>query len=219
MARSLFDRSDYISTFTAHVSHELKSPLTSIQGAAELLRDNAGMTEPERNRFLGNIIGDTERLTALVRRLRELAKADNPQLGGRTRLAPVIAKAAKAGPALEIETTGDLAREIEMSEENATIVLSHLIDNAAQHGATTLRVGIDAAGPDHLLLTIRDNGTGVSERNRTRIFDPLFTTRRESGGTGMGLSIVQSMLRAHGGSIRLLDDASGAGFEITVPMA
>jgi len=222
MARSLFDRSDYISTFTAHVSHELKSPLTSIQGAAELLRDNAQrMTEAERNKFLGNIIDDTERLAALVRRLRELAKADNPQLGGRTSLAPVIAKAGKAGPAIAIEATGDLAREIEMSEENATIVLSHLIDNAAQHGATAIRIGIsiDTDAADRLRLTVEDNGTGVSERNRARIFDPLFTTRRESGGTGMGLSIVQSMLRAHGGSIRLLPHQPGAAFEISVPMA
>jgi len=220
MARSLFDRSDYISTFTAHVSHELKSPLTSIQGAAELLRDNAQrMTETERNKFLGNIIDDTERLTALVRRLRELAKADNPQLGGRTSLASVIAKAGQAGPAIAIEATGDLAREIEMSEENATIVLSHLIDNAAQHGATAIRISIDADDDDRLRLTVEDNGSGVSERNRARIFDPLFTTRRESGGTGMGLSIVQSMLRAHGGSIRLLADKTGAAFEISVPMA
>lgn len=220
MARSLFDRSDYISTFTAHVSHELKSPLTSIQGAAELLRDNAHrMTELERNRFLGNIIDDTERLTALVRRLRELARADNPQLGGRTSLAPVIAKVAKTGPAIAIEATGDLAREIQMSEENATIVLSHLIDNAMRHGATIVRIDADASAPDHLRLTVEDNGTGVSNRNRARIFDPLFTTRRESGGTGMGLSIVQSMLRAHGGSIRLLDYDAGAAFEISVPMA
>ncbi|MDB5360679.1 MAG: two-component hybrid sensor and regulator [Rhodospirillales bacterium] len=220
MARSLFDRSDYISTFTAHVSHELKSPLTSIQGAAELLRDNAHrMTETERNKFLGNIIGDTERLTALVRRLRELAKADNPQLGGRTSLAPVIAKAGKLDPTIAIEATGDLGREIEMSEENATIVLQHLIDNAVQHGATAIRICIDAMPPDHLRVTVEDNGTGVSERNRARIFDPLFTTRRESGGTGMGLSIVQSMLRAHGGSIRLLTYEPGAVFEISVPTA
>jgi signal transduction histidine kinase len=78
MARSLNDRSDYLRTFAAHVSHELKSPLTSIQGAAELLLESLGpvsshMTDAERRRFLQNIVADAERLTAIVQRLRDLA--------------------------------------------------------------------------------------------------------------------------------------------------
>ena len=219
MARSLFDRSDYIATFTAHVSHELKSPLTSIQGAAELLRDDAGrMSEPERSRFLGNIIDDTERLATLVRRLRELAKADNPQLGGKTSLAAVVTKLSASAP-LTVEATGEADAEIGMSDENATIVLSHLADNALQHGASRLSVNVERGAPDLMRLTVVDDGTGISEGNRSRIFDPHFTTRREGGGTGMGLSIVLSMLRAHGGGIRLLPTDEGASFEILIPRA
>lgn len=82
MAERLYDRTDYIATFAAHVSHELKSPLSSIQGAAELLRDAADeMSERERQKFLDNVIADAQRLTALVERLRELARADNPHTG------------------------------------------------------------------------------------------------------------------------------------------
>jgi len=78
MAQKLQARSDSIQTFATHVSHELKSPLTAIQGAAELLRDSGGaMDEAERKRFSGNIVTDAGRLNLLVRRLLELARAEN----------------------------------------------------------------------------------------------------------------------------------------------
>ncbi|GGF19524.1 two-component sensor histidine kinase [Aliidongia dinghuensis] len=219
MAESLFDRSDYIATFTAHVSHELKSPLTSIQGAAELLYDNAErMTEAERRKFLRNIMGDAQRLATLVRRLRELAKADNPELGGTTNIGAVIARLREVRIPLAIATTGDATAAIGISEENAAIVLSHLADNAAQHGATGLHVHVEPAA-DRVRITVSDDGTGISEGNRARIFDAHFTTRRENGGTGMGLSIVCSMLRAHRGGIRLVPSRAGSAFEILLPKA
>ncbi|WP_292307332.1 histidine kinase dimerization/phospho-acceptor domain-containing protein, partial [Mesorhizobium sp.] len=78
MAQKLQARSDSIQTFATHVSHELKSPLTAIQGAAELLRDSGGtMDEDERRRFSNNIVTDAGRLNLLVRRLLELARAEN----------------------------------------------------------------------------------------------------------------------------------------------
>lgn len=220
MAQNLFDRSDYIATFTAHVSHELKSPLTSIQGAAELLRDNGdAMSEPERSKFLGNIVSDTERLTALVRRLRDLAKADNPELGGKASVGAVVALLRQNTGILGFEATGEPEAEIAMSEENAGIVLAHLADNAAQHGASGIRIHVVPAETGVVSITVADDGAGISEGNRSRIFDPHFTTRRESGGTGMGLSIVDSLLRAHGGSIRLLPTDAGSAFEISIPRA
>jgi hypothetical protein len=62
-----------------------------------------------------------------------------------------------------------------------------------------------------LLVKVSDDGEGVSPNNRTQIFDSFFTTRRDSGGTGMGLAIVRAMLDAHGGAIRLLDSEKGDG--------
>jgi signal transduction histidine kinase len=70
-----------------------------------------------------------------------------------------------------------------------------------------------------LHVRVADNGEGISSGNRDRVFEPFFTTRRESGGTGMGLQIVRSMLQAHGGTIELLPSTSGAAFELRIPLA
>ena len=70
-----------------------------------------------------------------------------------------------------------------------------------------------------LRMQVSDDGEGVSPNNRSQIFDSFFTTRRDSGGTGMGLAIVRAMLDAHGGAIRLLDSERGTAFELTIPVA
>jgi signal transduction histidine kinase len=224
MARGLSRRSEFISTFAAHVSHELKSPLTSIQGAAELLRDDIGsgpaaMTDFNRRKFLDNIIADTDRLAKVAGRLREFARAENPMPAGHSSLRAPLAdlKSAMSG-ALEIAAEGDLDTPLRMSDENIRIVLSNLADNAARHGATRLGVAGRRQG-ETLRLEVADDGEGVSVDNRPRIFDSFFTTRRERGGTGMGLAIVRAMLGAHGGSIRLLDRDHGAAFEVIIPVA
>lgn len=223
MAERLHDRSDYIATFAAHVSHELKTPLTAIQGAAELLRDDArsqagSMTVHERTRFLDNIITDTTRLTLMLHRLRELARADNPQMNGTALLSAALADLQSTYPSLDIRSLGSLDLRVAMSTENIFIVLSHLADNSARHYAASLQVSALTSGYE-AVITVADDGEGISEANRDRIFDAFFTTRRESGGTGMGLGIVQAMLRAHEGSIRLLASAEGAAFEIRLPQA
>ena len=68
-------------------------------------------------------------------------------------------------------------------------------------------------------MKVADNGEGVSPNNRARSSTVFFTTRRDSGGTGMGLAIVRAMLDAHGGAIRLLDSEQGTAFELTLPVA
>ena len=216
MAETLSHRSDHISTFAAHLTHELKSPLTSIRGAAELLQDSAspgGLTNPERKKFLDNILDDTERIDVLVRRLRELAQAEAAQAGGSVALQSLIVELRSRFPHLAIEAGGALDRAIGMSAENALIVLSHLADNAGRHHASELQLTASAdAGA--VRVVVSNNGDVISAANRERIFDAFFTTRRDSGGTGMGLSIVEAMLRANGGSIRLLPTEQGVAFEV-----
>ncbi|MDF2119360.1 HAMP domain-containing sensor histidine kinase [Roseiarcaceae bacterium H3SJ34-1] len=222
MAGRLNQRSDFISTFATHVSHELKSPLTSIQGAAELLRDDidatAPMSDSDRRKFIDNIVADADRLTKISIRLREFARADSPLIAGVSKLASQIAGLRAAFPPLEIQASGDIDVAVHMSEENLMIVLSNLADNAMRHGAMMIDLAAVRQEP-MLIVTARDNGEGVSPNNRSRIFDSFFTTRRDTGGTGMGLAIVRAMLEAHGGAIRLLDSDQGAAFEISIPLA
>src|SRR5437879_11732267 len=95
MAEQLARRSDYIATFSAHLTHELKSPLTSIKGAAELLLDSLQsksdtLTRMEQKNFISNILGDTGRLEAMTQRLRELARAETAPQNERTELEPEI---------------------------------------------------------------------------------------------------------------------------------
>lgn len=218
MAGALNARSDFVATFAAHVSHELKSPLTSIEGAAELLRDDieAGtgrMTDAERRRFLDNIVADAKRLTAITNRLRELARAEATPTDGATEIGPVIEALRSAFTGLSIRAGGEETGPIGMSAENLRIVLAHLADNAERHGATRLSVDAEAQG-EFVRLEVRDDGQGISTNNRARIFDSFFTTRRDSGGTGMGLAIVRAMLEAHGGTILLADSERGARFTI-----
>jgi signal transduction histidine kinase len=176
------------------------------------------MTDGEKRKFLDNIIADSERLAAISSRLRDFARAENPIAVGATALSQPIAQLRLAFPALEVSASGDLDGALRISEENAAIIFSNLADNAMRHGSTTL--DISAARHDDLTrITVADNGDGVSPSNRGQIFDSFFTTRRDSGGTGMGLAIVRAMLDAHGGAIRLVETESGTAFELTIPIA
>jgi signal transduction histidine kinase len=219
MAEKLQARSDGIQTFATHVSHELKSPLTAIQGAAELLRDSgAAMDEAERRRFSNNIVTDAGRLNLLVRRLLDLARAENLAPSGEsTSLGAALALLpAEDRLAVRVDAGSDIGLRI--STENAAIVLANLIDNSARHGATL--VSLAAASTDgKAAVLVSDDGAGISPSNRARIFEPFFTTRRDSGGTGMGLGIVLALLKAHDGTIRLVDSGSGTRFEIILPAA
>ena len=223
MARRLNTRSSFISTFATHVSHELKSPLTSIQGAAELLRDDIdattpAMTDQDKRKFLDNIIADADRLAKISGRLRDFARAENPVATGAARLSVTIEGLRSNFTTLDIRASGQLDAPMRITEENAAIIFSHLADNAVRHGSSTL--GISAERHENRLrIKVVDNGEGVSPNNRTQIFDSFFTTRRDSGGTGMGLAIVRAMLDAHGGAICLLEAEPGTAFELMIPLA
>lgn len=210
LAERLVDRTEYVSSFAAHVSHELRSPLSAIRGSAELLRD-VEMSAEERGRFLDHIIADSDRLTALLDSLRELARADLSAERGSSTLADTA-----GGDDVVLE--GDVEVPMALGPEAARAIFSQLHRNAVEHGATQVMLSAASNG-SAVTIIIRDNGRGVSPGNRDRIFEPFFTTRREDGGTGMGLQIVRSMLAAHGGTIRLLESEFGAAFELVVPLA
>ena len=222
LAGKLVDHSDYVRSFATHVSHALKSPLTSIKGAAELLRDDDDsnpMSPEQRNRFLRNIIADTERLDRLLSRLRELAKAELPSEQGSSNLRDIVAQLEMQFPQLTIIDEDGTDEMLALPVEAAGIVFANLAENASQNGATSL--AIKASGEvRRITIQVRDNGSGIAEGNRDRIFEPFFSTRRDDGGTGMGLGIVRAMLASHGGSVELLDSGKdGTTFQIILPIA
>jgi signal transduction histidine kinase len=180
--------------------------------------DAPAMDDEDRRKFLDNIVADADRLAKISVRLRDLARAENPVAVGAARLTDTIAGLRSTFASLEIRASGDLDTPMRISDENATIIFSNLADNAMRHGSTTL--DLSAARQENLLLVkISDDGEGVSPNNRAQIFDSFFTTRRDRGGTGMGLAIVRAMLEAHGGTIRLADSELGTAFELTIPVA
>ncbi|WP_294641996.1 ATP-binding protein [uncultured Aureimonas sp.] len=217
MARELEGRSDAIRVFATHLSHELKSPLTAIRGAVELVRDEGmDMEDPTRRRFLDNVLADTDRLVILVRRLIELTRAES--LMATNEATSVEQALSTLGPRMPLPIDLDAAAQMPLaiSTEALGIVLANLFDNAARHGATRMGITVERQG-GQVRIGVCDDGTGISEANRDRIFQPFFTTRRESGGTGLGLGIVVALLKAYHGTIRLDRAETGSRFIIELP--
>lgn len=216
MASALQERSEYIRNFAAHVSHELKTPLTSIRGAAELLQDNNDLKPDEKQHFLSLIVHDTDRLKRMVTRLLELARADNMiSASGSTNIADVLNKLEKryASEGLAITFDHDERQAVTISADNLETIFINLFDNALQHQAAIIDVDVKLES-QRIVMTIQDNGTGITSANAKKIFTPFFTTRREDGGTGLGLDIIRSLLRNHNATIRIADSAKGACFII-----
>lgn len=228
MATTLEERSGYIKTFATNVSHEFKTPLTSIHGAVEILKDHFQTMSPvERENFLGIIDSETGRLERLVRRLLDLARADTVTLKEERCDACAILGALsqryrEQGVTIAVECSGS-ADPVKIGHETFESIVSNMIENARQHGGERVeiqvrgRVAEDADGR-MLELDIQDNGPGISAGNRDKVFRPFFTTARETGGSGLGLSIVQSLLQAHGGTISLEPSDTGAYFKVRVPV-
>ena len=223
MADTIDTRSTYIRDFAAAVSHEFKTPLTAIRGAIELLLEhNELMDEVERIRFLSNISNDADRLNQLVTRLLELARADvMVPSDARVDPAPVVEEIAgqHRSARLRIDILRHGAdRPAHISADALTTALTTLITNSEQHGATEISISLESA-PEETTLTVADNGKGVSPEDRRRLFTPFFTTRRDDGGTGLGLVIARSLLDAYGGRLELAPDVETTVFVITLETA
>ncbi len=215
MASNLQWRAGYVRDLARHVSHEFKTPITAIQGAVEVLRDHFdNMSEAERTHFLDNVASDVERLDRLTQRLLELARAD--MAGASDDVTDVLDVARGLGKsAVEVAPGTAPAR---IGRSSAEAVLTHLVDNAFEHGAT--RVGVRASCDGETVeLRVDDDGEGISEGNRAHVFEPFFTTRRDRGGTGLGLAISSALVRNAGGTIELVASEGGASFRVSLPGA
>jgi len=222
MTDELQRRLEYISDFAADVAHEFKSPLTSIRGAAELLAEGAAEDPVALERFLRNILADTERLDRLVSRLLQLSRIE---AASTTRelvlLEPIVRAIAERHPG-KVEVRFDSSAPLLAARESdlRTAILN-LVDNAVRFSPESEAVTLTVRDAKHMVeIAVRDRGPGVPEANREKIFDRFFTTDSEKQGTGLGLAIVKAVAEAHGGGVRLESpDDGGARFVLSLPAA
>ena len=226
MSEALNERSRYIQEFASHVSHEFKTPLTSMQGGLELLQEHKNnMSAEQQQRFINNLQEDTQRLKALVNRLLEQARADSLQSS--TEVTNLLAaldvlKGRYKELNLDIifnEADDTFNSDVQIGKNALQSVMGNLCDNSLQHGASKIELSVSIENK-HIHISFQDNGTGISEANQNKIFTPFFTTRRETGGTGLGLGIVESILKASNGQLRYKpsnsSDKKGALFVISL---
>lgn len=216
MAGIISERSDYIRSFAMHVSHEFKTPLTAIQGAIELIREHGKtMSAEQLEKFLGNITKDTDRLKILVSRLLELARADVMQpVNESCNFAELIASLQSdyrdSGIKIIAKNIDDII--LPMPFDIARIILNNFVKNSNLHAATQIEFRVDSE--PGITIVIQDNGEGISSANMEKLFTPFFTTRREQGGTGLGLVIIHSLLSAYRAGIKCEESRVGAKFVI-----
>lgn len=215
MAGTLSERTAAIETYTSHVTHELKSPVTAILGAAELLSDRPMAVSDDRSqKLIRNIQDEGARMNALLSQLRELARVSIRKDPTPSGLSDMFEAAALEFPNHLIRLHAPEGVRLPLSMEQGQIILHHLLQNAFQHGATSVDITFEAASNS---LVVADNGVGISPRNRSNITEPFFTTRRDAGGTGLGLSIVAAVLKQAGATIDVLAPRKGASFRIGFP--
>ncbi|MEP7008163.1 MAG: HAMP domain-containing sensor histidine kinase, partial [Sphingomonas bacterium] len=224
MADRIERRSRYLKDFAAAVSHEFKTPLAGIRGALELLDEHgAEMSEEERRRFIANAAGDADRLSRLVQRLLDLARADMASVDAGAR-ADVVAAARRVADsfrsdrfAVEVAEDGavPMAR---ITREVVETLLETMVENSRQAGADRVTIRIEPADTG-VVLWVTDDGPGIAVADLERIFEPFFTGRREAGGAGLGLAIARSLLAATGGTIVAKEVPAGACFRLRLPVA
>jgi signal transduction histidine kinase len=206
MAEALKTRETTIRSYSDHVTHELKGPVSAVVAAAELLQDRDLATADRA--LVDQIAGAAAQMNTELDALRRVVRAREANYQGHCRLADILPALQGKDARVTVEVSG-AETSLPLAPEGLTLILDHLVSNAASHGAT--RVEMRAHG---LVIDISDDGAGIPEGDRSRIFEPFFTTRRDSGGTGMGLAIVRSILAAHGGNIVVMPTRQGAAFRI-----
>ncbi len=206
MRGQLESRAEYIREFAANAAHELKTPLTSLRGASELLlEDGESMTQAQRQRFLSNIHSDAVRMDALVGRILQLARIESTRPAREPiELEPFLKATQERYRRREAELVLDYrsARStIEMAPEQLESLVSNLVDNAVRHGeGRPVRIEVQD-GDGALWLRVINEGAQLPEGHLERVFERFYSTERGRGGTGLGLAMVKAIAEAHGGRV------------------
>ena len=212
--------------FTANVSHELKTPLQSIIGSAELLEN--GLVKPEdTDRFVGNIRKEATRLVSLINDILRLSQLDENTEAA----AEAVDLAEVAREAVEVLADAAAGKRVELCLTGGPCVMNgvrrylyeivyNLCDNAIRYNREGGRVEIAVKKEDgRTVLSVSDNGIGIPAEHQSRIFERFYRVdkshAKETGGTGLGLSIVKHAVAYHGGTVQL-DSRVGEGTTVRV---
>lgn len=220
--------------FVANVSHELKTPLTSIRAAAETLLDGAIKDADYSRAFLQTISEETDRLHRLVDDLLTLARVESRQTALNKERIPLrvfledqVARyrplAKTHGVSLEMEPAPETAILADRSQLAQAV--NNLLENAIKYnragGRVIVRAG-ESAG--HWAVEVEDTGIGIPPEDLPRVFERFYRVdkarSRETGGTGLGLSIVKHVAETHGGSVQVESRPEhGTRFILRIPIA
>lgn len=224
--------------FLLSVSHDLRTPLTSIRGYAEGILDGTVEAGAPTRHAAEVVLSESRRLERLVADLLDLARLD----AHRFSLSPVPCDAAEVvrrtaegfGPsatALGLALSIDAGRAVaaHLDGERLGQLVANLVENALKYARSAVGVRVEAppAGGESFSVQVSDDGPGIAAGERSRVFDRLYQARSEAGrriGTGLGLAIVRDLAEAMGGSVEVADagafrsaDASGAVFVVRLP--
>lgn len=214
--------------FVRDAGHELRTPLTSMIGHAGFLLRRTELTDQQRE-SLTVIRDEGERFSRLLTDLLALSRnhstapradIDLSDLAGR--VVRNLSSTSLSRVQANVQTPGEPVTVLASSDQ-LTQVLSNLLNNATQAHATTVTVGVQRTAT-HGMVTVTDNGSGISQENIDRIFERFYRTNdsrdRNAGGNGLGLSIARNILHAHGGEITVTSRlGSGTQFTLTLPLS
>jgi two-component system sensor histidine kinase CreC len=211
----------YVTDYVQTLTHELKSPLSAIRGAAELLQE-PGMPAAERERFLANIQRETQRIQEMVDRMLELAALEARHTLGALQsvtLAPLLeevagaAQASAAARQLRIEVHAAADVQVEGDPFLLRRAVSNLLDNALDFAPAGSAVVLELqATPREARITVRDAGPGLPEYAQGKVFEKFYSLARpHSGkkGTGLGLAFVREIATLHHGHAALANAPEG----------
>ena len=213
--------------FISDASHELKSPLATLRQYAEVARDHPERISEEE---LGEVVlEEGGRLERLVQGMLVLARADEGALRPEAvdvdldDLLLLEARRVRGAGHVSVDTSGITASRVHGDPGLLAQLVRNLVDNAARHARARIAVGVAPdPGAATVSLTVDDDGEGIPPTDRDRVFDRFVrlddARARETGGSGLGLSIVREIARAHGGSV-LVEQAGlgGARLRVTLP--
>ena len=210
--------------FVADASHELRSPLAVIRAEAEV-----ALAHPDSDdwrRGAAAVVEETDRLESLVTDLLTLAQHDeggSAPPGGMADLDHVVTAEAARARRVPIDTLAVAPAQVRGAPGELTRIVRHLLDNAARHATDAVRVSVRSDGAEAVLM-VDDDGQGVPEAERTRVFERFARLEdergRDSGGAGLGLAVVAATVGTLGGTVAVeRSDLGGARFTVRLPMA